>query len=302
MFAPLLPRKQQLLQTVPVSEQTVTVPKWVEARLGDRTPGRGVAKVLALLATQSRELSFASTATAAGLAGVNVATVVRAAQLLGFSGWPALRAEVRSRYLSGLSASEVLSEHVTADEGPVWATVRRDLLNLQELAQLIDEEQLVRAAGLIASARVTLVLGSGSFAAPGLQLSHLAQTIGHDVRLQRAGGTALFNAVNLLGPSDCVVTFQLWRTPKDILGAIDVAAQNGCRVVLIGDQTPQHHADEVILMPSEGASMFPSLVGAITVVEALIACIVAVGGAAAARASDQSEQLWQRYELFPPST
>lgn len=285
-----------------MSEHVLSLPKWVEARLAGRTPGRGVARVLALLSTQPRELSFASTSAAAGLAGVNVATVVRAAQFLDFSGWPALRAEVRSRYLSGLSAAEVLTEHVTAEERPVWGTIRRDLLNLQELAQIIDEQQLLRTARLVASARTTVVLGSGSFAAPGLQLSHLAQTIGHDVRLQQVGGTALFNTVNLLGPQDCLVVFQLWRTPKDILHAIEVATHNGCRTVLIGDQTPQHPADEVILMPSEGASMFPSLVGAITIVEALIAGIVTVDGENAARASDATERLWARYGLFPEST
>ncbi len=277
-----------------------TAPAWVADRLAGRRPGQGVAKVLALLGTSPRELSFASTSAAADLAGVNVATVVRAAQLLGFSGWPALRAEVRSRYLSGLSASEILSEHVTSADGPVWATVRRDLLNLQELSQLIDEEQLARTARLVARAGVTLVLGSGSFAAPGVQLAHLAQTLGHDVRLHRAGGTALVNAVRLLGPGDCLVVFQLWRTPTEILNAVDLATRSGCPVVLIGDQTPVQQADEVILMPSEGASMFPSLVGAITVVEALVACLVAEDQVGAARASDEAERLWRRYELFPP--
>ena len=112
-------------------------------------------------------MSYASTSEAAALAGVNVATVVRAAQLLGFSGWPALRGEARSRYLSSLSASEVLSEHAAGAESPAWASVRSDLRNLQSLSQMLDPEQVESVARLIHDAGTTVVLGSGSFAAPG---------------------------------------------------------------------------------------------------------------------------------------
>ncbi len=279
------------------------LPGWLASRLGDRRPAAGTRRILAAIATQPRQMSYASTSSVADSAGVNVATVVRAAQQLGFSGWPALRAEIRSRYLSGLSASEVLSEHhEDAGQGPAWSTLRRDLHNLQDLAQLLDEAQIERVARAIHAARTTLVLGSGSFAAPGLQLSHLAQTIGHDVRMHRVGGTALFNAVSLLGSGDCLVVFQLWRTPHEILHAVETAAAAGTSVVLVSDQLSEdlrELADELVAMPSEGASMFPSLVAATTIVQAVIAALVACDPAAAATWSDGVEQLWSRYNLFP---
>lgn len=279
------------------------LPGWLTARLGDRRPAAGARRVLSAIATQPRQMSYASTSAAAASAGVNVATVVRTAQQLGFSGWPALRAEIRSRYLSGLSASEVLSEHhQDAGQGPAWSTLRRDLHNLQDLARLLDEVQIERVARIIHSAGKTLVLGSGSFAAPGVQLAHLAQTIGHDVRLHRVGGTALFNAVSLLGPRDCLVVFQLWRTPHEILHAMQVAAAAGASVVLVSDQVREdlvEVADELVAMPSEGASMFPSLVAAITIVQSVIAALVACDPAAAAGWSDKVEGLWSRYGLFP---
>ncbi|WP_153392819.1 MurR/RpiR family transcriptional regulator [Ornithinicoccus halotolerans] len=279
------------------------LPGWLTARLGDRRPAAGARRVLSAIATQPRQMSYASTSAAATAAEVNVATVVRTAQQLGFSGWPALRAEIRSPYLSGLSASEVLSEHdEEAEQGPAWSTLRRDLHNLQDLARLLDEDQVERVARIIHGAPKTLVLGSGSFAAPGLQLSHLAQTIGHDVRLQRVGGTSLFNAVSLLGPHDCLVVFQLWRTPHEIRHAMQVAAAAGASVVLVSDQVRAdlvEVADELVAMPSEGASMFPSLVAAITVVQSVIAALVACDPAAAAGWSDRVEGVWSRYGLFP---
>lgn len=279
------------------------LPGWVRARLGGRSPGHGAVKVLHALGTHPRQMSFASTSAAAELVGVNVATVVRAAQLLDFSGWPALRAEIRSRYLSGLSASEVLSEHETTQDGPAWATLRRDLHNLQDLSQLLEEEQVARVARLLFDSRVGLVLGSGSFAAPGLQLSHLAQTIGHDVRLHRVGGTGMLNAVSLLGEGDCLVVFHLWRTPWEILNAMRVAADRGVHVILVSDQLSEalvEVATELVVVPSEGASMFPSLVAATSIVQAIIAGMVAIDPARAKEASDHAEALWTAYGLFPP--
>lgn len=279
------------------------VQEWLRDRLGGREPSQGAAKVLRALSSHAREMSYASTADAARLAAVNVATVVRAAQLLGYPGWPALRAEARSRYLSGLSASEVLSEHAAAADSPVWSTVRSDLRNLRSLAQVLDPAQVERVARLVHDARTTLVLGSGSFAAPGLQLAHIAQTVGYDVRLHREGGTALFNAVSLLAGGDCLVVFRLWRSPSEVMQAARVAADRGARVVVVTDQGSAdvlEVADELVMVPSEGASMFPSLTAPVTVVHAILASLIALDEEHARRATDGAESLWTTFGLFAP--
>jgi DNA-binding MurR/RpiR family transcriptional regulator len=281
------------------------VQTWLRERLGPREPSQGALKVIRALSSHASEMSYASTAQAAALAGVNVATVVRAAQQLGFAGWPALRAEARSRYLSGLSASEVLSEHGANAESPVWSAVRGDLRNLQELSRLLDPAQIERVARLVHDAKTTVVLGSGSFAAPGLQLAHIAQTVGYDVRLQREGGTALLNATSRLGEGDCVVVFRLWRSPAEIVNAAHVAADGGARVVMVTDHSTEDAvelADELVLVPSEGTSMFPSLTAPVTVVHAVLASLIALDEGRARRASDRAEALWTRFGLFPDAT
>jgi DNA-binding MurR/RpiR family transcriptional regulator len=279
--------------------ETSTLTPWVKSRLAGRPAGRGVSKVLVMLGTHPRQLSYASTSAAADLAQVNVATVVRAAQLLGFSGWPALRSEVRSRYLAGLTAAQVLTEHGPNGDGLASATLRRDLQNLHDLTPLLDEVKVAQAARAIFDAKVTLVLGSGSFAAPGLQLAHLASTIGHDVRLHRTGGTSLLNAVALLGDGDAVVVFHVWRTPREIFNAVRVAKAGGATIIMVSDRAHQDLADNVVVMPSEGVGMFPSLVAATTLVQALVAHMVDLDAEAAAAASDRVEELWRTYGLFP---
>jgi DNA-binding MurR/RpiR family transcriptional regulator len=287
----------------PVPAAASGLQEWLRERLTGRAPSQSALKVLRALTTHPHEMSYASTAEAAALAGVNVASVVRAAQLLGLTGWPALRAEARSRYLAGLSASEVLSAHAAAAQSPAWGALRGDLRNLRELAQVLDDAQVERVAQLLHDAKVTLVLGSGSFAAPGLQLAHIAQTVGYDVRLQREGGTALLNAVSLLGRGDCLVVFSLWRSPREIFGAARVAAAREVKVVLVSDQSSQELldlADELVLVPSEGASMFPSLTASVTVVHAILAALIALDEPHARQASDHAEGLWTSLGLFDP--
>jgi DNA-binding MurR/RpiR family transcriptional regulator len=287
----------------PVPAAASGLQEWLRERLTGRAPSQSALKVLRALTTHPHEMSYASTAEAAALAGVNVASVVRAAQLLGLTGWPALRAEARSRYLAGLSASEVLSAHAAAAQSPAWGALRGDLRNLRELAQVLDDAQVERVAQLLHDAKATLVLGSGSFAAPGLQLAHIAQTVGYDVRLQREGGTALLNAVSLLGRGDCLVVFSLWRSPREIFGAARVAAAREVKVVLVSDQSSQELldlADELVLVPSEGASMVPSLTASVTVVHAILAALIALDEPHARQASDHAEGLWTSLGLFDP--
>ncbi len=288
-----------------MSATVAGAPGWVADLLGPREPGSGVARVLRALASHPREMSYASTSVAAGLADVNVATVVRAAQVLGYPGWPALRAEARGRYLAGLSTSQVLDEHAGSSERPTWAALGRDVRNLRELAQVLDPDQVARIARIVADTRVTLVLGSGTFAAPGLQLAHLAQTLGHDVRLQRVGGTALLNAASLLTEQDGVVVFHLWRSPQEVLRAVLVAAERGARVVAVSDQSTAElveAAEELVLVPSEGASVFPSVTASTAVVHAVLAELVALDEDAARAAAQAAIDLWTRSGIFPPDS
>jgi DNA-binding MurR/RpiR family transcriptional regulator len=285
-----------------VVDQAHGVQAWLRARLSEREASPGAMKVIRVLSSRPRETAYASTAEVARMSGVNVATVVRCAQLLGFSGWPPLRAEVRSRYLAGLSASEVLSVHGAASDSPVWSSVSGDLRNLQELSQMLDEGQVERVAQLIHGARTTLVLGSGSFATAGLQLAHLAQTVGHDVRLHREGGTTLINATKMLDERDCLVVMRLWRSPLEIMNAASVAKRRGATVVVVADRAGRdvlEVADELVIVPSEGASMFPSVTASVTVVNAVLASLVALDPERARRHYDRAEELWTEFGLFP---
>ncbi|MBQ1080702.1 MurR/RpiR family transcriptional regulator [Nocardiopsis sp. B62] len=274
---------------------------WIEETLERGRLGRASERVLHVLRDEPRFASYATAAEVAARAEVNVATVVRAAQQLGFTGWPALRVELRSRYLASLSAGEVLAEHAGSDTDPVRAAVRSDRENLRLLERTLEPERVRAVAAAIHGARSTLVLGSGTFAAPGVQLSHAAGIMGYDVRSLDSGGTALTNALARMGEGDLLVVCDLWMLPVALRRAVEIAAEESVSIALITDRRDSPLgvlADHVVAVPSEGVGMFPSLTAAMTVVHAVLAELARAGGEAALESVRRAEELWRRAELF----
>jgi DNA-binding MurR/RpiR family transcriptional regulator len=279
-----------------------TIEDWLAQRVADARLGPAARRVAEIVATQPHLASYASTADVAERAGVNVATVVRTARSLGFTGWPDLRLELRSRYLGSLSANQVLAEHEwQGTDDPIVAAVRRDLENLETLARTVDGDALRALAASIHAADRTVVVGSGTFAAPGMQLVHAGTTMGLDMRLERHFGTALANTVSRLRDGDVFVAVNFWWLPQQLLDATEVASECGATVGVITDQRTSaltETAAHVVVVPSEGASSFPSLTSAMSVTNALLGELARLGDGAVQRATSRSESTWRRMRLF----
>ena len=127
--------------------------------------------VMDLVRRKPRAGAFSSVRQLADEAKVNLGTVTRTAQSLGFDGWTAFQQEFRSRYLASLSASQVAAEHdisgSTAD-----ASFARDVSDLTYIAKAVTREQVIAVAERIAAARHTVVLAQGSYTAVGIALAH----------------------------------------------------------------------------------------------------------------------------------
>ena len=277
------------------------LPEWVRERVSGVSVGRGARQVIEVLDLHPQIASYASTADVAWRARVNEATVVRTAQLLGFQGWPALRLEVRSRYLASLSAGQVLNEHLAQSRSSAADAIRQDVANLESLIRGVDVAEIGAVAELLTSCRRGVVVGSGTFAAPGVQLSHMAQTMGYDLRLQTGGATALFNEAALLGPDDCLVVMSFWWVPKHVVAAAQIAVDNGCAVVLVSDRRTSPLAPlakHTLIAPSEGASLFPSLTAPMTIVHCILAEMVSRDEPRVRATVERNERLWRQHDLF----
>lgn len=279
------------------------IAEWFDGLALGRKASPGIDAVLSILRSDTGRASFMSTQDLATRANVNVATVVRAAQFLGFSGWSALKSELRHRYLASLTAEKLLTERAAAPSGLASTSVSNDVNNLSRLSHSIDFQQIARAAAIIGSAERTIVLSTGSYAAAGFQLAHVGQWMGRDVELHTASGTALVNRLRMLRPGDCLVSCNLWRASKFVLEVVRVAARRGIRIVAIADRQTAitDLAEEALLVPSEGTTFMPSIIGAVATVQALLAELSVIDPARTMAALQDTEGLWGELDLVDPA-
>ncbi|MCE7001913.1 MurR/RpiR family transcriptional regulator [Kibdelosporangium philippinense] len=272
--------------------------------LRDRLPERGLrpksAAVLEVLVSQPRRASFGSTAELAQLAGVNVATVTRTAQALGFAGWPALQQELRARYMSSLSAPQVAEEHRGVGS-PGAASIRRDLDSLAILNRRFDEKVISDVAQAIAAARRTLVIADGSYAAVGIAFAHNARLAGYDVHAVQTGDAELANQTAKLTSDDVLVAISFWRLYESTVLAADEAKRRGARVFAITDAASPALADaaeHVLMVPTEGVTFFPSLTAGMALVQAIVAQLAAVDPERTNESIEAAEAMWTRFDLL----
>lgn len=278
------------------------IAEWFDGLILGRRASPGIDAVVTILRTDAGRASFMSTKDLATRANVNVATVVRAAQFLGFSGWSALKSELRHRYLASLTAEKLLVERPASPSGPAGTSLANDVQNLTTLVQSTGPEKVARAAAIIGSAERTIVLATGSYAAAGFQLAHVGQWMGRDIELHTATGTALINRLRMLETGDCLVSCNLWRASKFVPEVVRVAARRGIRIVAIADRQTAitDLAEESLLVPSEGATFMPSIIAAVATVQAILAELSSIDPQRTIRALRETEDLWSDLDVVDP--
>jgi len=277
------------------------VREWLAELRETAQPSPKITAVLDLIASQPRLASYAPVAEVAHRAQVNTATVVRAAQALGFKGWLAFRAEVRSRYLASLTAPEVSAEHSMKVERAAVAALRQDVANLAFLARSADVDLIDEFAAAIAGADQTMVVAAGSYTALAAPLAHLATAMGYPVSMETRGGAHLANALGLMSGRSCLVAVSFWRLHADTYRAARAARKRGAAVCVITDSATSpltELASHVLVVSSESASWFPSLTAGVSAVNAILTALEEQGGQQVRDRIAEMDEMWHELDLY----
>ncbi|MEK0097718.1 MurR/RpiR family transcriptional regulator [Streptomyces sp. A475] len=273
--------------------------------LGDALPAvslsKAQARVVDIIVRNPQLASYAEIAQIAERADVNNSTVVRAAQTLGYRGWPDLQRELRARYLVHISTEDTLTEH-GEHRSPLHDALTHDIENLRQTLESNSAADTEAAIATLAAARSILVVGVGSFAGPAGVMAHLGSTMGYPVALENRAGVHLATAVNSLGPGDVLVVVNMWRSTKQIIVAADAAREAGAAVVAITDmrrgRLATSIADHLLIVPSEGISFFQSVTAATSVVYGLLAGMQAAQPERSRAAIRRTQQLWKDLDIY----
>jgi DNA-binding MurR/RpiR family transcriptional regulator len=228
-------------------------------------------------------------------AGVSPPTVTRFITKLGFRGYPEfqenLRHEVQARLSSPL---ERYRDEPTRDSA-VKTALDVSARNLQATLDLLSERDLNEAIDLLADVRRRIQVLGGRVTAP------LARYLATQLHLLRPGiglvdserSTPAQQLIDMR-KTDVLVVFDYRRYQTDTIESARVAAARGCDVVLFTDQwlsPASAFARQVLVTSVETVGPFDSLVGAMAVVEALVAAVLAKLGSRAEARMQNLERL-----------
>src|SRR5699024_7335329 len=137
--------------------------------------------------------------------------------------------------------------------GILATSIVKDIELLEHMPTQLDESPLNPVAEHIISAESVGVFATGSYAAPGMQLAHVAQMLGYRVRLHSGSVTSMVNEVNLMTPRDCFFAIALWKSSRAIVRLAEAAHEKGAKVLVIADRRNSltEISDEFALVPAE---------------------------------------------------
>jgi len=258
--------------------------------------------VALLLTKNPRAAAFMSASQLAKEIGVNTATVVRFAQLLGFTGWKDFQLNFRHRYLASVLPSEMAAERPReAWETPFDAAVHRDVENVQTALATVDRQILADVVQALGSAGKTVVLSAGSYAAVGHILVDKLRVMGFDADLETRGGIHTITAMASLEPGDCLVGISFLRLLRHVVVGCQEARRRGITTVAITDSVFSplaRAATHTLMVPTESTSWFQSLTAPIAVVNGIVCELHVYAGERVDDAVKRVEGLYSTFDVL----
>jgi DNA-binding MurR/RpiR family transcriptional regulator len=211
-------------------------------------------------------------------AGVSPPTVTRFITKLGFRGYPefqeSLRLEVQARLSSPLARYRDEPKRESAVNDAIDAATH----NLKTSQELLSERDLKEAVELLADVRRrVMVLGGRVSATLARYLTGQLHLLRPGIALVDVERSAPAQQLIDMRKTDVLVVFDYRRYQPDTIESARIAASRGCNVVLFTDpwlSPASAFARQVLVTSVDMVGPFDSLVGAVAVVEALVAAVL----------------------------
>ena len=264
----------------------------------------GQRRVIDRLLADTRLGAVISAAELAREAGVSESTVTRAAQTLGFSGYPDLQARLRERFLDPTAVPERV-EAGLADLGdtPEAAALRvmlEDAESIRATAQDFHPEVLRDAVERLVNARRVYVFGARGSHGLAVILSLGLRLILPDVHLLAQTSGDLADQLVPLTAADTVVAISFRRVDRVTLAVLRHAARVGASRVALTDglSNPVARLADVSLIARVGPlRLLPPYAPGASLVNALLTAVSYRTHLSAAHQLQTAERLWQEFDL-----
>ena len=240
----------------------------------------------------------------AARAGVHPATMVRLAQALAFSGYAALREPFRQHLRHDRGYAE-RARGLVSREAPSDALLRDivvlDTANLGRTFDDLDGARFSAVITALSTARRLFVVGLRK-CYPLAYYFHYAYDMFRDNAVLAGGpGGLLTDRLRGIDDGDALLVIGFSRYTRDSVRAAEHAAARGARIVAITDSRLSPLAavaDHVLVAAKASPSFFGSLVGALALVQAIVAGLVARAGRDALGRLAESEAHLDTFDTY----
>lgn len=235
--------------------------------------------------------------------GVSESTVVRFANELGYSGYPALQKALQEIIKNRLTTVQriELSNDLISDGNALKDVLKSDIENLRETLEKIDYKVFEEVIKNIFEAKKIYIIGLRSSTALAEFLGFYLNLILDNVKVVGYGMSDIFEQMLNLTNEDLVIGIGFPRYANRTVEALAFAQDRKATVVAITDSLLSplaNKADYTLIAQSNMASFVDSLVAPLSIINALI---IAVGLREKEKISSiftDLEGLWENYNVY----
>jgi DNA-binding MurR/RpiR family transcriptional regulator len=235
-------------------------------------------KIADLILSSHQRVAFMSASRLARYLGVDVATVTRFSQQLGYEGYTELIREIQERVLAEMrEARAPVAQRLQAAEGPVAQTLWRDWANLEKTIQNLLPQQIEAALDALKAARRIYLVAEGTGAGLALAIAAYLKMIKPEVFPLVQGAFDLALALKDLGPDDVVIGIGFTNYAYAATQALKLGRRVGARTIGVISQAdcPIGEAAEILFAcAATEEGYLPSLTGVGAILFALVYSLI----------------------------
>ena len=250
----------------------------LQQRLQSRLPElpAGQRRIARLLLSDPEGCAFRTISETARMAEVHESSLVRFANSLGLSGYPALTALCREQLREKAQLVNRLESATFVDStgGDLLGSIaEQDQANVARTLATIDAGDWDNAVGWLAEAPRVHVVGLRKCFSVAYLLGYLLRLVRREVHQLGTAPGGLVEELRDLAEGDVLVGISIHRYSRDTLAAVALAAERGLRVVVLTDNPSSplaRHADACFYVECGGVTILRSMVGFVSLTQALV--------------------------------
>ena len=236
--------------------------------------------------------------------GVSESTVVRFATELGYGGYPGMRKAMQEMVRGRLTSVQRIeaARNMLGGSDVLNYVMSSDLEKLESTWEELDRGSFESAVNAIENAAELYIVGMRSSTALASFMAFYMNLLVPGVRhIHDTTANEVYEQIMHIGPGDVYVSISFPRYSSSSLKAMEFAKSRGATVVALTDNSSSpfaRAADINLFAKSDMVSFVDSLVGPMSIINALIVAVAARKQGTLAQTFDYLENLWSKYEVF----